>query len=73
MKTNSRVFTAGLLIAALAVPAASAQAESFATAAMLARADVQAQLQACGIPIVVAGVVVLAVAGVVALVKKVAS
>lgn len=36
MKTNSRVLTTGLLIAALAAPAAPAQAESFATAAALA-------------------------------------
>jgi hypothetical protein len=73
MKTNSRVLSTGLFIAALAAPAATAQAESFATAAMLARADVQAQLQAYGVLIVLAGVVFLAVAGVVAMVKKVAS
>lgn len=60
MKTSTRKFATSLLIAALAMPSAPAQAESFATAialagdrervaAMLARPEVQAQLQAHGV------------------------
>ena len=50
METSTRRFATSLLIAAaLAMPAAPAQAESFATAAALARAEVQAQLQANGV------------------------
>jgi hypothetical protein len=66
MKTSTGRFATRLLIAALAMPCAPAQAESFAptialagdrerVAAMLARPEVQAQLQANGVDAAEAG------------------